>query len=50
MIIGISGMISSGKSILVKKLSDYYFNLIFIEEFSDDDFVFNIFLKWCYEK
>ncbi|MCE6056022.1 deoxynucleoside kinase [Mycoplasmopsis agalactiae] len=50
MIIGISGMISSGKSTLVKKLSDYYPNSIFIEEFSEDDPVFNTFLKWCYEK
>ncbi|EIN14847.1 Deoxyguanosine kinase [Mycoplasmopsis agalactiae 14628] len=50
MIIGISGMISSGKSTLVKKLSDYYPNSIYIEEFSENDPVFNTFLRWCYEK
>lgn len=50
MIIGISGMISSGKSIFVKKFSNYYLNLVYIEEFSENDLVFNIFLRWCYEK
>lgn len=50
MIIGISGMISSGKSTLVKKLSNYYPNSAYIEEFSENDPVFNTFLRWCYEK
>lgn len=50
MIIAISGMIGSGKSTLTKNLNKHYKNSMMLEEFSDDDPVFNNFLKWCYEK
>ncbi|WP_338822599.1 deoxynucleoside kinase [Mycoplasmopsis felifaucium] len=50
MLIGISGMISSGKSTLTKNLSSYYKTSIMLEEFDENDEVFNTFLKWLYEK
>ncbi|SYV97288.1 Deoxyguanosine kinase, partial [Mycoplasmopsis edwardii] len=46
MVIAISGMIGSGKSTLSKELSNIYNNSILVEEFSDNDEVFNTFLKW----
>lgn len=53
MLIGISGMISSGKSTLTNKLLNYYSQkntTLMLEEFKEDDEVFNTFLKWLYEK
>ncbi|WP_029906418.1 deoxynucleoside kinase [Mycoplasmopsis opalescens] len=50
MVIGISGMIGSGKSTLSKALNKHYENSILLEEFEADDQVFNTFLKWLYEK
>ncbi|WP_027120654.1 deoxynucleoside kinase [Mycoplasmopsis lipofaciens] len=50
MIIGISGMIGSGKSTLAKGLVKHYKKSILLEEFQEDDEVFNTFLKWLYEK
>ncbi|ADE19802.1 deoxynucleoside kinase [Mycoplasma crocodyli] len=50
MLIGISGMISSGKSVLSKKLNKYYAKSVMLKEFEEDDEVFNTFLKWLYEK
>ncbi|WP_027121284.1 deoxynucleoside kinase [Mycoplasma leonicaptivi] len=50
MIIGISGMISSGKSTLTSKLAKYYKNSMLLEEFEESNTVFNTFLKWLYEK
>ncbi|WP_027332847.1 deoxynucleoside kinase [Mycoplasmopsis gallinarum] len=50
MIIGISGMISSGKSTLTEKLVNAYPKALMLEEFSEDNEVFNTFLKWLYEK
>ncbi|WP_029513455.1 deoxynucleoside kinase [Mycoplasmopsis primatum] len=49
MIIGISGMIGSGKSTLTKNLYKHYKNSLFIEEFDEEDPIFNTFLKWCYK-
>lgn len=49
MVIGISGCIASGKSTLSYKLSEYYKNSFLLEEFSNDDPIFNTFLKWIYE-
>ncbi|QJG67086.1 deoxynucleoside kinase [Mycoplasma phocoenae] len=49
MIIGISGMISSGKSTLSKGLHKHYKNSILLEEFEDDDEIFNKFLDWFYQ-
>ncbi|MCT4469759.1 deoxynucleoside kinase [Mycoplasma sp. HS2188] len=50
MVIGISGMIGSGKSTLAKGLTKYYSDSILLEEFSEDDEVFNTFLRWFYEQ
>ncbi|WP_027334265.1 deoxynucleoside kinase [Mycoplasma elephantis] len=50
MVIGISGNIASGKSTLSKALHKHYKNSILIEEFKDNDVVFNTFLKWIYEQ
>lgn len=50
MVIAISGMIGSGKSTLATKLSKHYQNSHLVEEFANDDPVFNCFLKWLYEK
>ncbi|VEU75430.1 Deoxyguanosine kinase [Mycoplasmopsis maculosa] len=50
MLIGISGMISSGKSTLTKKLHEYFKSSYILEEFDENDEVFNTFLKWLYEK
>ncbi|UUM19641.1 MULTISPECIES: deoxynucleoside kinase [unclassified Mycoplasma] len=50
MLIGISGMISSGKSTLSKKLHKHYKKSLLLNEYEEDDVVFNTFLKWFYEK
>ncbi|QCZ36803.1 deoxynucleoside kinase [Mycoplasma nasistruthionis] len=51
MLIGISGMISSGKSTLSKKLIEHYEgHSLLIDEFTQNDEVFNTMLKWFYEK
>lgn len=50
MIIGISGMISSGKSTLTTQLSQYYKGSRQLFEFDETDEVFNTFLKWFYEQ
>ncbi|OYD26562.1 deoxyadenosine/deoxycytidine kinase [Mycoplasma testudineum] len=50
MIIGISGMISAGKSSLVRELKKGYPKSLFLDEFSEGDEIFNTFLKWLYEK
>lgn len=50
MVIAISGMIGSGKSTLTKGLHKHYKNSLMLEEFANNDEVFNTFLKWCYEK
>ncbi|WP_406614490.1 deoxynucleoside kinase [Mycoplasma corogypsi] len=51
MLIGISGMIGSGKSVLSKKLVNHYKkNSLLLQEFSDDDEVFTTMLKWLYER
>lgn len=49
MVIAISGMIGSGKSTLSKNLCKEYKNSLMVEEFANDDKVFNTFLKWIYE-
>ncbi|MEA4115539.1 deoxynucleoside kinase [Mycoplasma sp. 744] len=49
MIIAISGMIAAGKSTLSKKLHQIYSNSLLMEEFDNNDLVFNTFLKWLYE-
>ncbi|VEU78086.1 deoxynucleoside kinase [Mycoplasmopsis columbinasalis] len=50
MVIAISGMIGAGKSTLATALHKYYRNSMMMVEFEEDDDVFNIFLKWLYEK
>ncbi|MGY6171788.1 deoxynucleoside kinase [Candidatus Mycoplasma pogonae] len=50
MIIGISGMISSGKSTLTQQLASHYPASQKLLEFEEDDEVFNTFLKWFYEQ
>ncbi|MCU4117113.1 deoxynucleoside kinase [Mycoplasma zalophi] len=50
MIIGISGMIASGKTSLSEKLHKHYKTSKMLHEFEEDDEVFNTFLKWLYEK
>ncbi|AKF40975.1 deoxyguanosine kinase [Mycoplasmopsis canis UF31] len=50
MLIGISGMISSGKSTLTKKLHNHYKTSLMLEEYEENNVVFNQFLEWLYEK
>ncbi|WP_027120653.1 deoxynucleoside kinase [Mycoplasmopsis lipofaciens] len=50
MVIGISGMISSGKSTLTGKLVKYFPKSLMLKEYEEDDEVFNTFLKWLYQK
>ncbi|CAC13725.1 DEOXYGUANOSINE KINASE (DGUO KINASE) (DGK) (DEOXYNUCLEOSIDE KINASE COMPLEX I F-COMPONENT) [Mycoplasmopsis pulmonis] len=50
MVIGISGMISTGKSTLVESLKNTYPTSLHLVEFEEDDEVFNTFLRWFYEK
>ncbi|WP_029906420.1 deoxynucleoside kinase [Mycoplasmopsis opalescens] len=50
MLIGISGMIGSGKSVLTKKLLNHYTNSMMLKEFDENDEVFNQFLEWLYNK
>ncbi|MHA3786488.1 deoxynucleoside kinase [Mycoplasma sp. Z244C] len=50
MLIGISGMISSGKSTLTSKLLSYYPTSLLLEEYSENDEVFTTMLNWFYEK
>ncbi|QGZ97767.1 AAA family ATPase [Mycoplasma sp. NEAQ87857] len=51
MLIGISGMISSGKSVLSKKLTKHYNkNALLLQEFAKEDEVFNTMLRWLYER
>lgn len=50
MVIGISGNIASGKSTLSKELHQLFPNSYLIEEFKDEDPVFNTFLRWIYEQ
>ncbi|UUD36464.1 deoxynucleoside kinase [Mycoplasmopsis citelli] len=50
MVIGISGMISSGKSTLSKKLNKYYKKSLLLNEYEEQDEVFNTYLKWFYEQ
>ncbi|WP_322908834.1 deoxynucleoside kinase [Mycoplasmopsis felis] len=50
MLIGISGMISSGKSTLSQKLNEHYKSSMILEEYDENNVVFNTFLKWFYEK
>lgn len=49
MIIGISGMIASGKSTLAKNLAKFYNNSIYLEEFQSEDKIFNQFIEWFYK-
>ncbi|MGZ9413826.1 deoxynucleoside kinase [Mycoplasma sp. 480] len=50
MVIGISGMISSGKSTLTSSLVKKFPNSEMLLEFNENDEVFNTFLKWLYEQ
>ncbi|RMA79024.1 deoxyadenosine/deoxycytidine kinase [Metamycoplasma subdolum] len=50
MLIGISGMISGGKSTLTAKLIKHYKNSMMLQEYDENNEVFNTFLKWLYEK
>ncbi|QBF34754.1 deoxynucleoside kinase [Mycoplasmopsis phocirhinis] len=50
MVIGISGMIACGKSTLAKALTQHYTGSILLEEFAQDDEVFNTFLNWFYQQ
>ncbi|BAW18143.1 deoxyguanosine kinase [Mycoplasmopsis bovigenitalium] len=49
MIIGISGMIGSGKSSLTKKLLNHYKDSMILNEFEENDEEFNVFLEWLYK-
>ncbi|MEJ1834302.1 deoxynucleoside kinase [Mycoplasmopsis synoviae] len=49
MLIGISGMISSGKSTLSKNLNKYYKKSMLLNEFQEEDVVFNTMLDWFYK-
>lgn len=46
--VAVGGMISSGKSTLVKRLSDYL-GIPEMKEFDEDDGVFHTLLSWLYE-
>ncbi|VEU70359.1 deoxynucleoside kinase [Mycoplasmopsis glycophila] len=51
MLIGISGMIGSGKSVLSEKLIKHYKkNALLLNEFEEEDEVFNTMLKWLYDR
>ncbi|RIV16901.1 deoxynucleoside kinase [Mycoplasmopsis gallopavonis] len=51
MLIGISGMIGSGKSVLSAKLLKHYKeNSLLLNEFEEEDPVFNTMLSWLYER
>lgn len=51
MIVAISGMISSGKSTLVKKLNSHYENnSLYLDEYKKDDEIFSTMLRWFLEK
>ncbi|QKT05272.1 deoxynucleoside kinase [Mycoplasma sp. OR1901] len=50
MVISVSGMIGSGKSTLSKLLNKKYQNSLLLEEFSENDEVFNKYLEWIYSK
>ncbi|ATO30826.1 deoxyguanosine kinase [Mycoplasmopsis bovirhinis] len=50
MLIGISGMISSGKSTLTTKLHKHYTSSLMLEEYDENNVVFNQFLEWLYQK
>ncbi|MBD5788602.1 deoxyguanosine kinase [Mycoplasma synoviae GX11-T] len=51
MIVAVSGMISSGKSTLVKKLNNHYENnSLYLEEYKKDDEIFSTMLRWFLEK
>ncbi|WP_036452937.1 deoxynucleoside kinase [Mycoplasma buteonis] len=51
MLIGISGMIGSGKSVLSEKLKDFYNDkALLLQEFSEEDEVFNTMLQWLYQR
>lgn len=51
MIIGISGMVSSGKSTLTKNLVKHFgSNCLYLNEYEEDDEIFLTFLKWMFEK
>ncbi|WP_426461612.1 deoxynucleoside kinase [Mycoplasma hafezii] len=51
MLIGISGMIGSGKSVLSQKLAKHYKNkALLLQEFAEEDDVFNKMLEWFYER
>ncbi|MCU9932500.1 deoxynucleoside kinase [Mycoplasmopsis cynos] len=45
MLIGISGMISSGKSTLSQKLNEHYKSSMILEEYDENNVVFNTFFK-----
>ncbi|QZX48923.1 deoxynucleoside kinase [Mycoplasma sp. E35C] len=50
MLIGISGMVASGKSVLSKRIHEHYKTSMLLKEFKENDVVFNKFLEWLYEK
>ncbi|AFP80597.1 Deoxynucleoside kinase [Mycoplasmoides gallisepticum CA06_2006.052-5-2P] len=50
MLIGISGMVACGKSVLSKRIHEHYKTSLLLREFKEDDVVFNKFLEWLYEK
>lgn len=51
MIVAVSGMISSGKSTLVKKLNSHYENnSLYLDEYKKDNEIFSTMLRWFLEK
>lgn len=51
MIVAVSGMISSGKSTLVKKLNSHYEKKsLYLDEYKKDDEIFSTMLRWFLEK
>ncbi|MBN4083505.1 deoxynucleoside kinase [Mycoplasma sp. CSL10137] len=50
MVISVSGMIGSGKSTLSKLLNKKYKNSVLLEEFSENDEIFNKYLEWIYSQ